>query len=350
MNILVTGGAGYLGSVLVPKLMLRGHRVRVVDVGYFGVNHLRALKSSVELIREDIRRVLNDAAFRDGLLDGCDCVIHLAAVSNDPSADLNPDLTAEVNFRSTEVLAEAARERGVRFLFSSSCSVYGEADGELDEDGPVNPLTVYAVSKVKAERVLESLASPNWRPVILRNGTLFGYSSRMRFDLVVNIFSLYGALHNEVKVFGDGCQWRPFLHVADCARAFIHLAECRELAHLCYNVSHENLRVVDLVDVFRAIRPALKASFVEVADPDHRDYRVSAGRLAAESFRPSVTVRQGAEQMMEAIISGVIPEPESIVYRNAKWLKELTNIGDRGHRDLLGLMETIAAVRMPAGV
>src|SRR5436190_13996311 len=196
MNILVTGGAGYLGSVLVPKLLLRGHNVRVVDIGYFGLGHLRNLRPPVEVIRADLRRVVVDREFREQLLSDRDCVIHLAAISNDPSAEAHPELTDEVNSRTTVALAKSCKEAGIRFLFSSSCSVYGEANGDLAEDSAVNPLTCYAVSKVESERALFDMATQEWRPVVLRNGTLFGYSPRVRFDLVVNIFALYSTLRN----------------------------------------------------------------------------------------------------------------------------------------------------------
>jgi nucleoside-diphosphate-sugar epimerase len=299
----------------------------------------------VEIVREDIRRYGEDGAALDALLEGVDCVIHLAAISNDPSAELQPELTEEINFQATVSLAKAAKERGIRFLFSSSCSVYGEADGQLDENGVLNPLTVYAVSKVKSEEALCALADATWRPVILRNGTLFGYSPKMRFDLVVNIFSLYCALHNEIKVFGDGRQWRPFLHVADCARAFAHFAEAGQLPHLVYNVSHVNMRVVDLAEVFRGLRPELKVAYLAVADPDHRDYSVDNRRLLASGFEPRLTPEQGAEGIMEAIVCGLIPDPESVFYRNAKWLKELTQVGTSDPRRMVELMESFHQVR-----
>jgi nucleoside-diphosphate-sugar epimerase len=344
MNILVTGGAGYLGSVLVPKLLARGHRVRVIDVGYFGVGHLRSFRPAVDLIRDDLRRIQEDHRFREQLLEGCECIIHLAAISNDPSAELNPELTEEVNYHTTRVLAETARARRVRFLFSSSCSVYGEADGEMEEGGKLNPLTVYAVSKVRAEEALQELADTNWKPIILRNGTLFGFSPRMRFDLVVNIFSLYSTLHNEIKIFGNGKQWRPFLHISDCARAFIHFAETAQWQHGCYNIAAENLRVVDIAEVFRSLNPQLRTSFVPLTDPDLRDYHVATRRMTESGFCPRVSIAVGAEQMIDAIVSGLVPDPESIFYRNAKWLKELTQIGTRNHKDIIELMEKHAAV------
>jgi nucleoside-diphosphate-sugar epimerase len=345
MTILVTGGAGYLGSVLVPKLLMRGHTVRIVDIGYFGLGHLRSLNPTVQLVREDLRRIAQDPEFCQRLLEDCGCVIHLAAISNDPSAELHPQLTEEVNFHTTVSLALAAKQRGIRFLFSSSCSVYGDAEGDLTEDGVVNPLTVYATSKVRSEQALLDMADETWRPVILRNGTLFGYSPRMRFDLVVNIFALYSTIRSEVNVFGEGLQWRPFLSVQDCARAFCYFAEKDNLRHICYNISHENLRVVDVAAIFQRINPVLKITYVRTQDPDRRDYRVSNARMLEENFHPRVDVQAGAEGIAEAIICGLVPDPESIFYRNAKWLKELTHIGDRDHRQVVDLMESFSLAR-----
>jgi nucleoside-diphosphate-sugar epimerase len=329
---------------LIPKLLARGHNVRVLDMGYFGLGHMQSFHPPVEVIREDLCKLAAAPRLCRKLLASCDAVIHLAAISNDPSAELNPELTEEVNFSATVALAEAARHRGVRFLFSSSCSVYGEAEGEIGEEGYVNPLTTYAVTKVRAEQSLVAMADHRWRPVILRNGTLFGYSPRMRFDLVVNIFSLYSVLYNEIKVFGGGRHWRPFLHVADCARAFVFFAERRELAHLCYNVAHENLRVVDLAKVFRGLNPRLRVTHLETADADQRNYRVSTRRISAEGFQARLSVATGAEGIIDAIVSGIIRDPESVFYRNAKWLRELTHIGEKDHREVMGLMETMALV------
>jgi nucleoside-diphosphate-sugar epimerase len=348
MKVLVTGGAGYLGSVLMPKLLARGHEVRIVDLGYFGLGHLKALTPQPEIIREDLRGVRTSRTLAADLLRGCDAVIHLAAISNDPSAELHPDLTEEVNVDVTTILAEQARKARIRFLFSSSCSIYGEADGEVDETGDLNPLTVYARSKVTAEQLLQQMADSNWAPAVLRNGTLFGHSARMRFDLVVNIFSLYSTLHDEIKVFGDGLQWRPFLHVGDCARAFIHFMERETPQFTCYNIAHENLRVVDLVSIFEAQNPRLRVAHVPTPDVDRRNYRVSTRRMMAEGFRPRISVEVGADEMTDAIVGGLVPDPESVFYRNAKWLKELTQIGSKGHRELIDLLETMRV--LSAGV
>ncbi|MBI1761478.1 MAG: SDR family oxidoreductase [Acidobacteria bacterium] len=345
MNILVTGGAGYLGSVLIPKLLVRGHSVRSLDIGYFGMEHLRAMRPAVEVVRDDICTLLADAKATELLLKDIEVVIHLAAISNDPSAELNPRLTEEVNFEATRDLALACKKRGIRFVFSSSCSVYGEAPGEVDEDGQTNPLTAYAKSKVDSDQFLLSIADEKWRPAILRNGTLYGYSPRMRFDLVINIFSYCSALYNEVRVFGDGQQWRPFLHVADCARAFIYFAENPAHKHLICNIAHENFRVVDLVEIFQRINPACRPVFVKLDNPDLRNYHVSVARMKDEGIAPTVKVQTGAEEIIEAIVTGRIADPESVYYRNAKWMKELSELGNRDHRSLIGMLEMMATAR-----
>ena len=344
MKILVTGGAGYLGSVLVPKLLARGHCVRVLDIGYFGVNSLPSAYSRMEFIHDDIRKVVTKQSAIDNLMDGCDCVIHLAAISNDPSAELDPGLTFDVNLRASEALAEKARNIRVPFLFSSSCSVYGDAPGEIDETGDVRPLTIYAETKVRAEQTLNQLADRSWKPLILRNGTLFGYSPRMRFDLVVNIFCLHSTLHNRIAVFGDGRQWRPFLHVTDCARAFVHFAERQEAEYTCYNLAHENLRVVDLALMFGEMNPSLTVTHIDSSNEDRRDYSVSSARLRKSGFETKTDVRTGAEALVDAITTGAIRDPESIYYRNAKWLKELTTLRDDDHVHITAVMRTLTRI------
>ncbi|MBW8780676.1 MAG: SDR family oxidoreductase [Verrucomicrobia bacterium] len=341
MNVLVTGGAGYLGSVLVPKLLMRGHRVRVVDIGYFGMGHLRTMRPGVDIIRADILDVLASQVALEELLRGIDVLVHLAAISNDPSAELNLQLTERVNFEATRDLAIACKARGIRFVFSSSCSVYGEVTGEAGEEDRVNPLTAYARSKAGSERFLLSLADENWRPAILRNGTLFGFSPRMRFDLVINSFSYCATLYNEVHVFGDGRQWRPFLHVADCARAFVYFVEHPAHKHLLCNVAHENFRVMDLIAIFQALNPSVKPVYVPVDDPDTRNYHVSVVRMQEEGIRPSVRVTPGAEEIIESIVTGRIVDPRAAYHRNTKWLKELTEIGHREQRSLAGTLDRI---------
>jgi nucleoside-diphosphate-sugar epimerase len=345
MRVLVTGGGGYLGSVLVPRLVARGHDVRVVDIGYFGLEHLLRTSRSVEVLRDDVRSLTQDPVRLAAALDGVGCIVHLAAISNDPSAELDPQLTEEVNHDATARLAEAARAAHVRLLFSSSCSVYGSGTTELEEDAEPAPLSVYAATKLRAERTLGQLADSGWRPVVLRNGTLFGWSSRMRFDLVVNIFSLHCALYGQLVVFGPGDHWRPFLHVRDAARALVFFVERDEYGHSCYNVAHENRTVQEVADAFRRVSPQVDIVHIDSEDADTRDYRVSVKRLQAEGFSTRIDIETGGEEMVDAIVSGAIADPESLYYRNAKWLSELSRIGSPDHRAVAQMIEAMSRAR-----
>ena len=319
MNILVTGGAGYLGSVLVPKLLVRGHCVRVLDVGYFGVGHLRSMRTAVELIREDIRLFCEDRRAINRLLDDLDCVIHLAAISNDPSAELDPALTHNVNFRATQAVADAAKARGIRFIFSSSCSVYGEALDEIDEEAQVHPCTTYAHSKVDSDRYLNAIATSDWRPVVLRNGTLFGYSPRMRFDLVVNIFAFMSTLYNEVKVFGDGEQWRPFLHVHDAARAFVTVLQASPelVSGEIFNVGDYRLNL-QLSAVSKKIAAIVSPVEIEIVENgDKRNYRVSFDKIhTCLGFVCEKGVEFGIREIFEAVQSRQIVDFTASQFNN----------------------------------
>jgi len=183
MTFLVTGGAGYLGSVLIPRLLMRKHNVRILDIGYFGMGHFQSYQPSVEIIREDLRQIVQNDSSLDQLLDGVDGIIHLAAISNDPSAELYPELTEEVNVTATRILAQKAQERGIRFIFSSSCSIYGKHDGLADENSSVQPVSIYAKSKVRCEEILDEISDPSWPYVILRNVSAI----QNGFKIIINI-------------------------------------------------------------------------------------------------------------------------------------------------------------------
>ncbi|HEU4320832.1 MAG TPA: SDR family oxidoreductase [Acidimicrobiia bacterium] len=315
LRFLVTGGGGFLGSVLVPALLDEGHVVRVLDSGLFGLDHL---PNDIELHRGTLEDLLVDGT--EELVDGVDSILHLAAVSNDPSADLDPAKTRTVNTVATERLAVAARTNGAGFVFASTASIYGDGDFLADEDSATNPLSHYAKSKAAAEEALSNLTTGQWRPVVLRFGTLFGLSPRMRFDLVVNIFGMKMAQDRKLAVYGDGLQWRPYLHVVDAARALIHFALRQPDAGAnIFNVSHQNLRVVDLVDTALDLDPGLEVHFVESA-PDSRTYRVSVDRAARTGFSTVHDIAQGLAEVRAAVSSGLVDQPASPIYRNAAWL------------------------------
>lgn len=292
--------------------------MKVLDLGPLSIGQLPH-RSQIEVVREDLRNIVNEERNLKELLTGCDCVIHLAAVSSDKAAENNPALAEEINAAATQRLAEAAKAVGARFVFSSSCAVYGSVDGEADEAHPLSPLSEYSVSKTHAEQALSDLRDETWAPITLRNGTLFGYSPRMRFDLVVNVFSLHSTLRNHISVFAGGRQWRPFVHVDDCARAFVHFSEHPRPQHICYNIAWRNLRVVDLIEYFKNVNPRLEVTVGDDDGADERDYRVLTQRASKDGFEARIGIQQGIEELVQAMVAGLLPDPESSSLRFPKW-------------------------------
>jgi nucleoside-diphosphate-sugar epimerase len=303
MRVLVTGHEGYLGSVLVPFLQEAGHEVSGLDTGFFADCTLGPTSPPVPSLRVDLRDVTAEhiAQLRP------DAVMHLAALSNDPLGNLNGDLTYDINHRSTIRLAEAARAAGVtRFLFSSSCSLYGAGadDTPLDETAAFVPVTPYGESKILSEQDLAKLADDDFSPVFLRNATAYGYSPRLRGDIVINDLVGRALLTGEIRLSSDGRAWRPFIHAEDIARAFLALLEApREATHLrAYNVGQtsENYLIRDVAETVKSIVGGT-VTFAEGSGPDLRNYRASCDLIAREvpSFKPQWTVAKGIEQMAE---------------------------------------------------
>jgi nucleoside-diphosphate-sugar epimerase len=243
-RILLAGGAGYIGSVLVPRLLNRGYRVRVLDRLYFGEDSLAAVKDQIELVVADIRDI------PDSALDDIDGVFNLAGLSNDPTAEFNPEANWQMNAVATEALGRACVERGIeRYVFASSCSLYdGLPPGMHGEDAPIEPRAAYATSKRYGEEKLLELAEDGLCPVILRNGTVYGWSPRMRFDLVVNTFVKDALLGGTLKLHGGGWMWRPLVDVQDCADAMIAAYEAPEskVRGEIFNVVHSNYQIREL--------------------------------------------------------------------------------------------------------
>ena len=308
MRVLVTGHEGYIGAVLVPRLLAAGHEVVGLDTllyrgdgpDYRG-DGLDAARDEVSVfsLTKDVRDVVAED------LDGFDAVIHLAAVSNDPIGELNPRCTYEINHEASVRLADVAKRAGVRrFLFSSSCSLYGAAgNGLLDERAPIRPVSAYGRSKVLAERGIAELADDAFSPTFLRNATVYGASPRFRGDLVVNNLVGYAVTTGEVRLMSDGSPWRPLIHVEDVCRAFIILLEApRDVIHNeAFNVggTRENYRIRDLAHIVRDAVPGSAVTFADGAGPDVRDYRVSFEKVSsAVSFETTWTVRQGAEELV----------------------------------------------------
>ncbi len=311
MRVLVTGHNGYIGCALVPLLQAAGHEVVGLDSYLFGDCTFGPGTPDVPAIRGDVRDVTS------GDLAGFDAVVHLAAISNDPLGDLNPEITFDINHRGAVRLAAEARKAGVeRFLMSSSCSLYGAAgDDALDEGAVFNPVTPYGHSKVLAEGGISALAGDEFSPTFLRNATAYGVSSRLRIDLVVNNLVGFAVATGEVRMKSDGSPWRPLVHIQDIARAFVAVLHApRELVHdQAFNVGRttENYRIRDVAAIVEEVVPGSRVTFAEGAGPDLRNYRVDCDRIVATlpEYAPTWTVRDGVEELFAAYCStGLTPE------------------------------------------
>ncbi|WP_407566878.1 NAD-dependent epimerase/dehydratase family protein [Polymorphospora sp. A560] len=303
MRVLVTGHHGYIGSVLTPMLTAAGHEVAGLDIDLFADCLIGPAPAEVPAVRVDLRDVTAEH------LAGFDAVLHLAALCNDPIGNLNPELTYDINHRATVRLAEAAKAAGVtRFLFSSSCSLYGAGldDRPLDENAGFAPVTPYGESKILSEQGLAGLADDDFSPVSLRNATAYGFSPRLRGDLVVNDLAAHALLTGEVRLLSDGSAWRPLVHIEDISAAFLALLEApREVVHgKAYNIGQtsENYLIRDVAEVVAEVVPGSTVTFAGGASADARNYRVSCDLVAAEvpGFQPGWTVRKGVEELVEA--------------------------------------------------
>lgn len=326
-KILVTGGAGYLGSLLVPRLLQAGYHVKVLDCLYFTAQPLAPVLNHprLALIQDDM---LNHENHRD-LFDGVDTVIHLASISNDPSSDLDPNLTVRVNHFATMSLARRAKLNAVRqFIFMSSCAVYGgEGDRLLNETSATGPLSLYALTKLEGERGLMELHTKDFGVVIFRLATLFGLSPRMRFDLAVNVMVKRAMQGNDLLVFGAGQQFRPFLHVADAAEAIVNVATRKDSAAVgkIFNVGRDdlNFKITDLATKLHGKFP-LVAIKNAPESTDQRSYNVSFRKLAEElHILPSRDIDFAVEELKQAFAAGSFPSPDDASFYNLLQLKQV---------------------------
>lgn len=329
-TVLVTGGAGYLGSVMVRRLLDLDYKVRVFDKLYFGRQPVEGLlkNNNLELNEGNI------VSFEDypHLLEGVDAVIHLAGLANDPSCDLKPQFSIEVNYKSTVRFAKKCKECGIRrFIFSSSCSVYGAGgDNILTEESDLNPVSLYAKTKIWAENEIKELMDKNFAPVFLRQATLFGLSPRMRFDLAINLMTKLAVLKHKIFIMGGGRQWRPFVHLNDASEAFIACLKADEdkIRGGVFNVgSNElNFKIIDLAKLIRGYI-GKNVELEEIPeDADNRSYRVDFSKIKKElKFKPQENIEDAVTEIASAIRNGDLGDIENSKYYNIRLLKELAN-------------------------
>ncbi len=330
-KILITGHEGYIGSVMTPHLLGAGYEVTGLDTGYFRECTLVPGGGQVPVLRKDIRNL----QAKD--LQGFDGVVHLAALSNDPIGNLNDQWTEDINFHASVRLAELAKAAGVnRFLFSSSCIMYGAANTDVvTEESPLDPKTEYARSKVKAEHAITQLAAPGFSPIFLRNGTIYGVSPRMRFDTVFNDLMGSAVTTGKVIVYSDGKPWRPVIHVQDVARMFeAALAAPVEKVHnQAFNAGANalNHQIIELAQIAVNTVPGCKLEVVAKTGADQRTYKADFGKFARTfpEFKFKWNVVSGAKELYEAFQKVGLKHTDFVdkKFTRLKWLRYLLDTG-----------------------
>jgi nucleoside-diphosphate-sugar epimerase len=324
-NVLVTGGAGYVGAVLVPKLLAAGHTVTVLDLYLYGDDVLKPVENHPQLIQ--IKGDLRHPAAVEKALAGCDAVIHLACISNDPSFELNPSLGREVNYDCFRPLVKAAKKAGVkRFIYASSSSVYGIKEGvNVTEELSLEPLTDYSKYKALCEEVLTEEREPGFATLILRPATVCGYSPRQRLDVIVNILCNHAVNAGKIKVFGGG-QLRPNIHIEDMTDLYCSTLQYEDAAidGKTYNAGFENHSVLELAEMVKRIVGHNTVELDMVPTDDNRSYHVSSAKIERElGWRPTHTIEDAVVDMVRAFRDGKLPDSMSDSrYFNIKTMQE----------------------------
>lgn len=321
-RVLVIGGAGYIGSALLPRLLNAGYSVRILDLLIYGDDPIRSWLNDprLEVIQADFRQIDRVVS----AMQDVDAVIHLGGIVGDPACALDEGLTTEINLMATRMIAEVAKGYGVRyFIFASTCSVYGSSEQLLDERSEMKPVSLYARSKAASERVLLRMADETFSPVILRFSTVYGLSGRYRFDLVVNLLSAKALIDGEITIFG-GNQWRSFVHVDDAARSIMHVLSVtpETVRGQVFNVGsdEQNYTIAKIGEMIHGYAPT--ARIINKGDEvDPCNYQVSFSKIRKMlGFLPEWTVESGIEQVMEAVKSGQVKDYKQPQYSNIKFL------------------------------
>ncbi len=326
-TVLVTGGAGYVGSVLVERLVRHGFAVRVLDSMIFGTAGLTAVEDDCEIIAGDI----TDVDCVTQALHGVECVVHLAAISNDSSGELDPEWTRRVNLEATQTLADLATEIGaVRFLYASSSSVYGiKHEPDVSEDLPLNPLTIYSKTKAWSEQYLLAQQSSRFAPVCVRSATVCGYSPRQRLDTVVNMFVSDAVTRGEITVNG-GEQQRPLIHIADLCDYYVHLlrAPVELISGTVFNAGAGNYALMEIAELVAHYVNRNVMITRRQRTKKSRSYRISCDRIRSRlGLFPQRSVADAITDLKAAFEDGRIPDPGDSVYRNIERLKEIAAKG-----------------------
>lgn len=332
--ILVVGGAGYIGSLICQQLLDAGHKVHVLDSLIYGSAAIKPLMNhpSFQLIVGDCRNIQSVVS----AVKGVGAIIHLAAIVGDPACNQDQKSALEINYAATRMLVEIAKGSGVqRFIFASSCSVYGATEIVADEHSAVGPLSIYGQTKVDSEKAILEACSDNFHPTILRLATVFGLGRRPRFDLVVNLLTARAVNEGVITIF-NGEQWRPFIHVRDVAKGFVTVlhAPLQVVNGQIYNLgdSRQNYTLAQVAAEIRQLCPATEVQ--NVANSDRRNYQVSFAKIRRElGFQSTVSLQEGIMELKEAFESGSIEDYTDSWYNNQKFLKSLGSLASHNQVD-----------------
>jgi len=321
MKVLITGGAGYIGSILSRLLLEKGYDVICLDRFFFGIDPIKDILDKIKIVKDDIRW------FKPEILNGVDAVFDLASLSNDPTGELDPEKTLEINYKGRVRVAKLSKKHGVSiYVLASTCSVYGFQEDILTEESTLNPLTTYAKANVLAEKDVLPLADKKFTVTVLRQATVYGLSPRMRFDLAINGMVLGFFKNGKIPIMRDGKQWRPFVHVKDTSDAFITVLESDpEIVNgQIFNVgsNEQNFQIFDLA---KLVAESINVSFNYewYGSSDTRSYRVSFDKIKKKlKFKPQYTPKQGAKEVFDALKEGRLKadDPRTIT---VKWYKHL---------------------------